>query len=225
MKNISYVAYGFMFSVMAGMVSMACAAEIQLYDTGPSEESSYVRFINATDSPISITSSKGAAKITLGIKDDGRVTHFFTVKSGTTLSASIQSQARKVTVDVVGKPWEYLTISVLPEGAKKIKTMLVRETPTDFNAMRASLALFNLDENCGVAAMQGGAKNTTILEGIKPFTVQRRLINPVKLAATLGCGKGSTGLDIPQLEAGGRYSVFLLTLKNAQQAFIVRDLN
>ena len=130
-------------------------------------------------------------------------------------------------MDVVGKPWEYITIAVLPSGATQIKTSLVRETPTDFNAMRSSLALFNLDAKCGGAVMQGGAKSVTILEKVKPFSVQRRLVNPVKLTAAIVCDgqAAGTAVDLSQLQAGERYSVFLLTLKNARQAFFVRDAN
>lgn len=205
--------------------SGSAVAEIQLYDTGPSEESSYVRFVNATDKAVSVTSSKGAAKIELGAGAEARVSRFFTVKAGTKLSATLQSDGRKASVNVTGKPWEYITVVMLPDGAAQLKTVLVRETPDDFNAMRSSLALFNLEAACGGAFMKGGANSATILDNVKPFSVQRRLVNPVKLTATIGCGTASSEVGMSQLQAGERYSVFLLTLKNTRQAFFVRDSN
>jgi hypothetical protein len=205
--------------------SASAVAEVQLYDTGPSEESSYVRFVNATDKAVAVISSKGSAKIELSAKAEGRVSRFFPVKAGTKLSATLQSEGHKVTVDVTGKPWEYISVVMLPDGPAQLKTALVRETPEDFNAMRSSLALFNLDAACGGALMQGGAKSATILDNVKPFSVQRRLVNPVKLTATVGCGGSGAEVDLSQLQAGERYSVFLMTLKNTRQAFFVRDSN
>lgn len=211
--------------VSMGAASALVHAEPQLYETGPSEESSYVRFVNATEQAIAVISTQGSAKIELTAQAEGRASRFFPVKSGSKLSATIQSNNRKIPVDVVGSPWEYITIVVVPGGQGRVKTKLVREIPSDFNAMRASLALFNLDAQCSAAVMQGGAKNVTILDKVQPFSVQRRLVNPVKLSASVACTghSGSAAVDLSQLQAGERYSVFLLTLKNTRQTFFVRD--
>ncbi|HEX5337368.1 MAG TPA: hypothetical protein VFW53_02920, partial [Gallionella sp.] len=95
------------------------------------------------------------------------------------------------------------------------------------NAMRASLALINLDANCAAAGMQGGAKNVSVLSDVKPYTVQRRLVNPVKLSASVTCAgqPSATAVEVPQMQAGERYSVFLLTLKNTRQAVFAHDAN
>lgn len=212
-----------LFTVLLGS-SAAVLAEPQLYETGPSEVSSYVRFVNATDAALEITAAKGA-KIALSAAADGRASRFFTVKSGVKLTANVLSNGRKTTVEVSGKPWEYITVAILPGDAAKLKTQLVRETPDDFNAMRASVSLFNLDASCAAATLQGGAKSATILEGVKPYAVQRRLINPVKLSASARCGDAPAEVDLGQLEAGGRYSVFLMNLKKTRQAWFVRDAN
>jgi hypothetical protein len=50
-------------------------------------------------------------------------------------------------------------------------------------------------------------------------------VNPVKLSATVACGTAASNVDLSQLQAGERYSVFLLNLKNARQAFFARDVN
>ena len=215
---------------LAGMLvflgfSGSLMAEPQLYETGPSEESSYVRFVNATGNAIEISSSKGSAKVALNTAANERVSHFFTVKAGVQLTASIQGNGRKVQVAVQGKPWEYITVAILPLDTKQFKTATVKETPEDFNAMRSSVALFNLDATCMKAAMHGGAKDASIFEDVRPFTLQRRLINPVKLNATVGCEGSSIAVDMSQLQAGGRYSVFLVAEKNVRKAFFVLDSN
>ncbi len=219
--SISSAAFILFFSLAAAY------AETELYETGPGEESSYIRFVNGTERDISIISSNGSSKIELSAKAEGRVSRFFAAKAGSKVSATVQAGAHKVPVDVVGKPWEYITIAVLPNGAAQVTASQVKETPGDFNAMRASLALFNLDAKCTGAAMKGGAQSATILSDVKPSTVQRRLVNPVKLKVLLACAGQSaeTTVDMEQLQAGERYSIFLLSLKNARLAFFARDAN
>jgi len=224
MRNNARRLIGFLLAgICAG--SALVHAEPQLYETGPSEESSYVRFVNATEQDVAVISSQGSAKVELTAQAEGRASRFFPVKSGSKLSATIQSNNHKIPVKVLGRPWEYITIAIVPSDHGRVKTMLVRETPTDFNAMRSSLALFNLDAKCSAAVMQGGAKNATILDKVQPFSVQRRLVNPVKLSATVACSgrSGGSAVELSQLQAGERYSVFLLTLKNSRQTFFVRD--
>ncbi|OGT23071.1 MAG: hypothetical protein A2342_04820 [Gallionellales bacterium RIFOXYB12_FULL_54_9] len=221
MKMYRIVKVSVLFAALSGVVW----AEPQLYETGPAEESSYVRFVNATDKDISVLSSTGAAKIALNSKAEGRVSRFYPVKAGTKLSATIQRGDKKEPVEVTGKPWEYITIAVLPGSGAQMETKIVRETPTDFNAMKSSVALFNLDAKCPEAVMQGGAKAVTILENVKSFSVARRLVNPVKLTATVNCGAAGSSIDLSQLQAGERYSVFMFSLKNARRVFFSRDVN
>lgn len=170
-------------------------------------------------------SSNGAAKIELTARAEGLASRFYAVKSGTKLSASIQGAGRKVAVEVTGKPWEYITIVALPDSGVQVKT--VKETPTDFNAMRASLALFNMDSKCDGAAMRGGAQDATILSDVKPVSVQRRLVNPIKLAVTVVCAgqAASSAIDLGQLQAGERYSVFLITDNKSPRLLFARDVN
>lgn len=226
MKKMTRQLSLFGLSLIVGLASTMALAEPELYETGPGEETAYVRFVNATDQAVSISSSKGAAKIALGAKAAERASRFYKVSAGAKLTAMVQSGKQKTSVEVTGKPWEYITIAVLPNGAGQVKTRLVREMPTDFNAMRASLALFNLDPSCANAMMQGGAKKATILSEVAPLTVQRRLVNPIKLAVAVSCGKSPDVLvDLAQLQAGERYSVFLFSLKNIPQAVFAVDAN
>jgi hypothetical protein len=188
----------------------SAAAETALYETGPSEESAYVRFVNALKKDMAVVSANGSAKISLNTRGNGRISRFYRVKAGAQLSSTIEAGGHKLPVEVVGKPWEYITVAALPDGSAGIKVMLIRETPDDFNAMRASLALFNLDPGCKKANMRGGAKNVAILSDIEPFAVQRRLVNPVKLSAGIACsGQADAHVEVPQLQAGERYSAFL----------------
>jgi hypothetical protein len=221
MKRAQLTALVCLFTGLSGLA----VAEPQLYETGPAEESSYVRFVNATDKDISVLSSTGSAKIALSTKNEGRVSRFYPVKAGTKLSATLVRGDKKDPVEVTGKPWEYITIAVLPGSGAQVETKLIRETPTDFNAMKSSVALFNLDAKCPDAVLQGGAKAATILDKVQPFSVARRLVNPVKLSGAVACGAATSNVDLSQLQAGERYSVFLLNVKNSRQVFFSRDVN
>lgn len=210
-------------------VSMAAPvmAELQLYPTGPKDVLSYVRFVNATDSSISVVSSSSSAKVELGTGAEGRASAFFPVKAGEKQSVTIMSGNRKITAAVVGKPWEYIVIAVMPKGGNQIETGLIKEEMGESNATKASLALFNLDARCSGATLQDGLKRATKFADIKPLAVQRYLVSPVKLTAGVVCGGQSESVvaDIPQLQAGERYSVFLMAPKNSRQAIFVRDGN
>ncbi|MEI7455685.1 MAG: hypothetical protein WCK93_03085 [Nitrosomonadales bacterium] len=209
-------------SLLAVLLSAAAVAEPQLYETGPSEESSFVRFVNATDTEVTIATAKGKEKV-LGTKPDARVTRFFKIKSGAKLSATIQGSGAHVAVDVVGKPWEFITVAVLPSGAKQIKTSLLRETPSEFSGTRASLALLNLDAKCSSANLSIVEKNATASYEVKPLAMQRHLTGSDKQPGAINCSGSATAVDLSGLESGSRYSLFLLGVNNARQAFVIND--
>ncbi|HCI51728.1 MAG TPA: hypothetical protein DE312_00100 [Gallionella sp.] len=204
------------------LLSGVALAEPQLYETGPSEESSFVRFVNATDADVAIATAKGKEKV-LGTKPDARVTRFFKIKSGAKLSATIQGKAGRVAIEVVGKPWEFITVAVLPSGAKQIKTSLLRETPSEFSGTRVSLALLNLDAKCSSANMNIAEKNAAAIYEVKPLAMQRHLTGSDKQSGAVNCSGSATPVDLSGLESGSRYSLFLLTANNTRQAFVIND--
>ncbi len=140
---------------------MSAYADNPLYETGPGQDSSFVRFLNASGDKATIIN--GAAKVNLDAKTEGRVSRFYPVKAGEKLTATVQVGSVKTSVEVTAKPGEFVTIAVLNKGAA-LESMLVRETPTDFNAMRASISLMNVDVSCAAAGLTGGAKNAMILK-------------------------------------------------------------
>jgi hypothetical protein len=203
---------------------LAARAEPALYETGPGQDSSFVRFLNATPVQATVLSAKGTASVALGTQGAARVSRYHPVIAGKRLEASVQVGGAKVPAVVVARPGEYITVAVVPAAAGGFETRLVREAPTDYSAARVSLSLSNLDAGCAKAAMTGGAKQAQIVEAVAPFGIGRRQVNPVKLAVQVHCdGRPAAGVDLAQLEAGERYSVFLLGPPGGRQAFFVRD--
>ncbi|MFZ6863792.1 cell division protein FtsQ [Undibacterium sp. Ji67W] len=207
---------------LATICSMAAYADNPLYETGPGQDSSFVRFLNASGDKATVVN--GSAKVNLDAKSEGRVSRFYPVKAGDKLTATVQVGSVKTSVEVIAKPGEFVTIAILNKGAG-LESMLVRETPTDFNAMRASISLMNVDTSCAAASLTGGAKNAMIFEAVKPASTARRLVNPVSLKVQGNCGTETAGaaVDMSQLQAGERYSVIVIPAKKGHQTFFVRD--
>jgi hypothetical protein len=220
MKTTATAAMAFL--ALAG--PLAARAEPALYETGPAQDAAFVRFLNATAGKATVRSATGAATVALGDAGAARVSKYYPAMAGKRLEASVEVGSAKVPAVVVAKPGEYVTVAVVARPAGGFEARLVREAPTDYSAARVSLSLSNLDARCAKAAMTGGAKQAAIVEGVAPFGVGRRQVNPVKLAVQLHCdGKPAGSADLSQLEAGERYSVFLLPLPGPAQAFFVRD--
>jgi alginate O-acetyltransferase complex protein AlgF len=220
------LAAGWAGLALAGAVALAATAraETALYETGPAQDSSYVRFLNATPSKATVLSAKGAATATLGVKEGDRVSRYYPAVAGKRLEAAVQVGTAKVAAVVVAKPGEYVTVVVLPGSSGALETHLVRESPADYSAARVSLSLSNLDPKCAKAGMSGGPKEARIVDDVAPFGVARRQVNPVKLAVQVHCdGRAAAAVDLSQLEPGERYSVFLLPPGGSRQAFFVRD--
>lgn len=205
-------------------LSLTAWADSPLYETGPSQDSSFVRFVNVGEEKLTVVN--GAAKLNLGNTTEARVSRYFPVKAGSKLAATVQAGQGKIQVELAAKPGEFLTVAVGAKG-NSVESQILRESPSDFNAMRSSLALFNTEGSCALASLTGGAKNAAIFDSVKPGAIERRLLNPVKLSAQLSCdGQALTkNLDFGQLQAGERYSIFVIKTKSARQSFFVKDSN
>lgn len=204
------------------LCAASAAAQTQLYETGPSADSSYVRFLNGSEAAVNVVN--GAAKIALGLGQGARVSTYLAVKQGVPLSANVQMGSKKLALHVTAKPGEFITLAVLGKDASA-KSVVVREIPSDFSALQASVSLSNFDESCKLASLTAAAKGTLILDGIAPAQLKRRLINPVKLVVQVHCDGKPAGLplDMAQLQAGERYSVFLLPSGAGRQALFITD--
>ncbi|MFZ6875034.1 alginate O-acetyltransferase AlgF [Undibacterium sp. Di27W] len=203
-------------------LTLAAHADNPLYETGPAQDSSFVRFLNASEDKASVVN--GAAKVALTAQGDGRVSRFYPVKAGAKLAANVQVGNAKAVVEVVAKPGEFVTIAIVSNGSG-IEAVVVKDTPTDFNASKASVALLNLDNSCVAASLSVAEKKTAILDTVKPASLQRRLVNPISLKTQAICDTKDVGkaVDLGQLQPGERYSVILMPGKKGRQTFFVRD--
>jgi hypothetical protein len=200
---------GIAMAAVLGAVSMtAHAADIPLYPSGPAEDSSFVRFINTTDAPIELKAS--GSKTTLALTPAKPDSGFMPVAAGKPVKGQLVRGSQQADVDVTVKPGEFATVLGLSSATGALTTQVVRESPDDFNALKASLAFYNIAPDCKQAGLQAAGRNVAIFSDVPTGQAKRRLINPVSMSVQLMCAGKASGapLAIGMLVAGQRYSVF-----------------
>ena len=83
------------------------ASATGLYDTGPGQDSSFIRFVNGADAQIVISNNKTKGKLTLSTQGASRVSSFLPIRPGVQMPASISVGNQKFDIQVVAKPGEF----------------------------------------------------------------------------------------------------------------------
>ncbi|WP_313740149.1 alginate O-acetyltransferase AlgF [Pseudomonas sp.] len=214
-----------MRSLVGGLAALLCgaavqAAEIPLYPTGPSEDAAFLRFFNAGVSELSLSASNGA-----GLRlAAGTASAFFTVPAGKTVDGKLALDERQQALKVEAGAGEFATVVIVPE-ATGLRLVTVREQPEDFNALKASLAFYSLDQICRQPGLSSANGKARIFTDVPTGTVQRRSINPVTLSVQLTCAGVRSGdpLDLGQLAAGQRYSLLLVPNAQGSRLALIHD--
>ncbi|MFW0758670.1 cell division protein FtsQ [Pseudomonas sp. H11T01] len=186
------------------------AAQISLYPTGPSEDSAFIRFVNASTAPLDVIAQEGQAPLRLEATKP--VSLFFPVQASSPIKGTLVSGQQNLPLELRVEPGEFATVVALPDGTNGLKQVTVREQPDDFNGLKASLAFLSLDPACADASLRPAGRTADLFKAVPDGTLQRRSINPVSLSVQLVCANANVGsaLDLGELKAGERYSVLLL---------------
>ena len=110
-------------------------------------------------------------------------------------------------------------------GEAAIKQTVLRESPDDFNALKVSLALYNLDAHCVGAGLNVLGRSALLFESVANGTMRRRALNPVSISVQLIC-KGQVTpikLALGTLQAGQRYSIFVMPDGVASKLLMASD--
>ena len=201
----------------------AAAAEGRLYPSGPPNGVAYLRFVNLA--PQEVTISSPAAKIALPADDAHRVGEFDPVTPGVALTGSAQLGEATKPINVTLTPNEFVTIAVTADGVDGIALTVFRETPSDFNALKSSLGLFNADEACAQAQLVAGDNHQPVISDVAPSAIGRRQVNPVNVELGVACGDPAQAAPakLGQLNAGDRYSIFVVAGGSGPQIVAQRD--
>lgn len=195
--------------LLAGGSAAALAAGPKLYETGPAQDAAFIRFINGTDQKLEVVSGKARMELLPGKP----YSEYLSVKPNNELKGEFEGGAGKSAIAVKTKPGSFSTVvALVPAGEKKVVTRVVTETPDDFNALKAFIALYNLDPACKGATVQVEGRTSILFSGVAAGTMQRRAVNPVAFGVQLLCDGKPTGkaVDVGGLAAGMRYSLVLV---------------
>ncbi|MDM7483042.1 MAG: hypothetical protein P3W96_013690 [Halomonas sp.] len=194
-----------------GLATQAAAAP-QLYETGPSEDAAFVRFVDALPNPVTVRTGKGGQLVLDPKATDTASTPWQAVKARTPLKATLEYEGQKQEVELAVEPSEFVTIAALPNGKGSWQVRSAREKATDFSARKVALGLLNLDPNCSPASVKVAGKELSILENISPEGIQRRMLNPVDLAVDLYCAgqRVSEGVSLGTLRPGERWTLLII---------------
>lgn len=226
--NISRAARRWVATVGAALIApvlvqgVAHGADIKLYPTGPSEDSSFVRFVSGIPGPVEVTAAGSDAKVQLGATSPA--TGFFPIKANADIKGQFTRQGANSAISLKVKPGEFASVVALADGNGITQTIL-REEPDDFNALRASVALYNADKACVNAGLQVAGRQVFLVEAVAPSAVKRRSINPVSVSVRLMCDGKPAGeeLALGQLQAGERYTVFAVPAAQGSRIFLAND--
>jgi hypothetical protein len=100
----------------------------------------------------------------------------------------------------------------------------VVEDQTQFNQVRARLTFYNTTTTCTAAALWQEAGGAAVFSGLPPASMRMRSINPVAARVVATCnGTRTPPLDLGRLQAGGLYSVWLISLGGTPSIFLAHD--
>lgn len=200
------------------------AGDIALYPTGPDQDSAFLRFINAADSPLQLLAE--GSRASLKLEGTHAVSDYLPVPANQPIKGTLERNGKSQPLDIQVAAGEFASVIALPDSAQGIRQVVIREQPDDFNSLRASLAFISADPACTQAGLRAAGKNADLFKEVANGSVQRRAINPVSLSVQLVCAQTNVGapLDLGQLKAGERYSVVLLPGANGPYLLLATDV-
>jgi hypothetical protein len=208
------------FTACTGLAAQA--VEMPLYDTGPSQDAAFVRFVNASSGAMEVKAAGSQSGTTL--QPGQPASSFYPVRGNANVKGFFKNASLQSDIALKVKPGEFATVVAMP-GSAAIQQTVLRESPDDFNALKVSLALYNLDAQCAAAGLNVLGRNATLFENVANGTLHRRVMNPVSLSVQLLC-KGQVRpvtLALGNLQAGQRYSIFVIPEGLGSKLLIASD--
>jgi hypothetical protein len=209
--------------------SLAAGAAPRLYDTGPAQDLALVRFVNASAQPLTVESSgggSGGGKASLAVAPTAPVTDYQAARSDAPVTGQWRLGERTLPIALrVPAGGSASAVAWTDDGGRLAGTGFT-EAPVAFDPLRASLAFYNADARCTAASLSTSSANVAIFENQAASASARRAVNPVKLVVQATCnGRPVEGtVDLGSLQAGQRYSVFLVPAgRNASRLIGLQD--
>jgi alginate O-acetyltransferase complex protein AlgF len=196
----------------------------RLYDTGPAQDLALVRFVNAGAQPLVVQSAGGSASLT--VPPIAPVTDYQAARSDTPVTGQWQLANQKLAISLRVKAGGSASTVAWTDESGKLAGTSFTEAPATFDPVRASLAFYNADPRCTAASLASSPANVPIFNQQAASASARRAVNPVKLVVQASCNgqRVDATVDLGSLQAGQRYSVFLVPAgKNASRLIGLQD--
>jgi len=199
------------FTLIALGTAAASATEIPLYETGPAEDAAFIRFVNGSNLPLKVLGAQKRNQLALSPQQP--VSDYLTVSANRALKGGFVQGTRQTPSETIVQPGEFVSVIALPDPIEGLSITTMREKPEEFNALKSSLALYNLSSACPSASLKVAGRDVEIFSKVAVNTASpRRMINPVELTVQLHCDDTPVGepTSLGALAAAERYTIFLL---------------
>ena len=209
---------------LAWGATSSARAQGQVYDPVPPRGSAYVRLVNVL--PGEVTARPDfLPQQRLGIAPAQRVMAFTAVENvaNRQLRLEFQEGGRRGQATLRVEAGSFVTVLLHAGGSGTLTATAVVDAP-DFNRARARLAFYNAMPDCPAAALTINPAGPALFEGVPSLTTRARSVNPVAADLRGQCGeRASAPFALEGLEAGGMFSIWLISGTAAPTAFLTRD--
>ena len=214
----------FCLSAAALLTGQPAHAQQMLYENRLPDGYAYVRFANVLPDSVALKPTGITDPLTLGVNGADRVSSYFVVENvaGHSFTTELGGAAASVKFEL--KPGAYHTV-LLEKTASGVVANVVTDQ-VELSQTKARIAFYNTISDCAAADLKLEPAGQSIFTGIGPNLMGARAVNPVenpKVRATCGSGK-DVSIDLGPLDAGGQYSVWLMTPAGAPVAFLSKNM-
>ncbi len=216
-------------ALAAGLVSGlgaagAAQAQGQVYDPVPPRGSAYVRLVNVLPGEV-MARPDFLPQQRLGTAPAQRVMAFTTVENvaNRQLRLEFQEGQRRGQATLRVEPGSFVTVLLHAAPGGGIAATPVVDA-ADFNRARARLAFYNAMPDCPAAGLSIQPSGPAVFEGVPSLGTRARSVNPVAAQIRASCAdRASAPFALEGLEAGGMYSIWMISGTPQPQAFMTRD--
>lgn len=206
----SLVATALLLSPCAGFAQGAPEGRLaQLYAARPPAGSAFVRVLNPGSTVLKAGIANGADQ---NVGPATRATRYAIVEGGKPFSVRVAGKTRTQPAVAAGS----FTTLVLDAGAAAKPLNVLEDGGGSSDALKAEIRFYNLAGNCAQGKLAMADKGAVVFPAVAAGRSAARGINPVKARLVAGCGgKDSAAVELPALQPGDHYSLFLTGSANA----------
>ncbi len=202
----------------------AAWAQGQVYDPVPPRGSAYLRLVNVL--PGEVTARPDfLPQQRLGVAPAQRVMAFTAIENvaNRQLRLEFQEGQRRGQASFRIEPGSFVTVLLHATAEGGLAATPIVDSP-DFNRARARLAFYNAMPDCPAGGVSIQPSGPAVFEAVPSLATRARSVNPVSAELRALCGeRGSAPFALEGLEAGGMYSIWLISGTPQPQAFLTRD--